>query len=99
MQDHPYRKVVGGTYEYMAPEALRKELQGKEVDVWALGILLYELFHNKEPYRGKSTKDMYHSIQTKPLRFSRSVPEDARDLIYRLLEQDKNKRIGFRDVF
>lgn len=58
----PIRYVVGGTYEYMAPESIKNKLQGPEVDIWALGVLLYELFHNKEPYKGKSTREVLKSV-------------------------------------
>jgi serine/threonine protein kinase len=62
LSDKEYRYVVGGTYEYMAPESIKNSLQGPEVDIWALGVLLYELFHNREPYRGKSTREILKSI-------------------------------------
>lgn len=39
------QKTFCGTQSYMAPELLRHEWYDKEVDVWALGILLYEMFH------------------------------------------------------
>jgi len=38
----------------MSPESLNSEIQGFESDVWALGILLYELYFNKEPFEGKT---------------------------------------------
>lgn len=39
-----------GTYEYMAPEMLKKESHDFGLDVWSLGILLYELAHGRAPY-------------------------------------------------
>lgn len=46
------RQTLCGTYEYMAPEVIFNGRQTKKTDIWALGILLYELFHGKAPYRG-----------------------------------------------
>lgn len=52
------RTTFCGTYEYMAPEVLFHKPQSMAVDVWALGILLYELLHNKPPLSGRSAKEM-----------------------------------------
>jgi len=49
--DGSLRGTFCGTLEYMAPEMLRdKPSYSKEVDIWALGILLYELVHGRAPY-------------------------------------------------
>lgn len=47
------RKTMCGTSEYMAPEIFLNQKQSKKTDVWALGILLYELYHKKAPFVGK----------------------------------------------
>ena len=39
-----------GTYEYMAPEVYLRQKQSDKVDVWALGILFYEMTHFKTPF-------------------------------------------------
>ncbi len=39
------RKTFCGTYEYMAPEVFFSKSQTKKTDIWALGILMYEMFH------------------------------------------------------
>jgi serine/threonine protein kinase len=38
----------------MAPEIMLGKNQSYAVDVWALGILLYELLHGKPPYHGQN---------------------------------------------
>ena len=56
MNDEEYRKLKSGTYAYMSPESLKGELQGKQSDIWSLGILLYELNYKKEPFSGFNLK-------------------------------------------
>ena len=40
-----------GTYEYMAPEIIKEKPYNQGIDVWSLGILLYELVHCFSPFR------------------------------------------------
>lgn len=90
--DTAYKKVAGGTYEYMAPETLRGEMQGAETDLWALGVLLFELFYNKEPYKGKSQREMLACILKTDLKMEK-VPEDARIVIRGLLKMNPRDRM------
>lgn len=46
------RSTFCGTYEYMAPEMLIDKSYDYKIDIWGLGILLYELLHGKAPFRG-----------------------------------------------
>ena len=48
--DEP-RKTFCGTYEYMAPEIIKEEYYDKSIDIWSLGILLYELLLGYSPFR------------------------------------------------
>lgn len=52
----PYDKIADqfGTPIYMAPELLANQLYDKKVDIWAIGILLYELLFKAYPYDAPS---------------------------------------------
>src|SRR3990167_7410948 len=52
----PDDESICGTYEYMPPEIVYEKSHNKEVDIWAIGVLLYELIHGRAPYTAESLK-------------------------------------------
>jgi len=53
-----------GSPLYMAPESLRKNDYSFKSDIWALGVILYELLLNDTPWRAKSEKELLKRIET-----------------------------------
>lgn len=53
-----------GTVSYMAPEIIRNELCSERVDVWAYGVVLWELLTCEVPYKGIT---FHHSFNLKQL--------------------------------
>ena len=57
-------KIFCGTPSYMSPEITRKhEYDGKPVDVWALGVLLYVMITGTSPFKGTNEADLFKKIQ------------------------------------
>ena len=79
------RKTFCGTYEYMAPEILESNKYNKSVDIWSLGILLYELIHGFSPFEGKTAHEIYKNIKKKKINFRKDIDPDAKLLIQDIL--------------
>ena len=98
------RKSFCGTFEYMAPEIIKEIPYGKPVDIWALGILLYELYYGVSPFNSnkeneEQTREIINNIMQKKLFFNRkSIPYDMKDLIIHMLEFDVVKRYTIEEV-
>ena len=57
-----------GTPEYLAPEILMVKGQGKGVDWWALGVLLYEMLAGQPPFDAQSEDELFPAIPIKVYR-------------------------------
>jgi tetratricopeptide (TPR) repeat protein/predicted Ser/Thr protein kinase len=59
--------TIVGTQSYMSPEALRGEPVGPPSDIWAFGVLLFEMATGQLPFQGKSLVDLATSIVRDPV--------------------------------
>jgi len=90
---------VMGSPLYMAPEQMvsTREVDAR-ADVWALGVVLYELLAGHVPFLGESMTELCARILQEPpspLRVTRpDVPPELEGLILRCLEKDRERRIG-----
>ena len=92
-----------GTVEYMSPEMVNKEEYNKEIDIWSLGILLYEMIHGHSPFKPNKPKfniwDVISNIKIQNLKFNNDISGECKELIIHLLDRDINKRYKIEDIF
>ena len=80
-----------GTVYYMAPEVCRGHY-GREVDIYALGIMLVEMLTGQVPFDGETTAEILMKHMTAEPDLS-AVPEQLREVISHALEKDPDQRI------
>jgi eukaryotic-like serine/threonine-protein kinase len=74
--------VVKGKVQYMAPEQARGDPHDRRVDVWALGVCLYELVTDRLPFDGDNPLEVLSRItSTEPPPIEEVVPEGVREVI------------------
>jgi serine/threonine protein kinase len=92
------RVTFCGTYEYMAPEVIKGDHQDEMVDVWSLGILLYELLHGKTPFRSGAPLEIQKNIIDGRFRIEKRLSEPAIDLLRRILRAKPQERLNVNEI-
>jgi serine/threonine protein kinase/Tol biopolymer transport system component len=87
--------IILGTAAYMSPEQARGRVVDKRADIWAFGVVLYEMVTGKRLFQGEDLTEILASVVKERPDLSQ-VPGQLRPLIERCLERDPKKRL--RDI-
>ncbi|KAM5172276.1 serine/threonine-protein kinase ULK3 [Mantella aurantiaca] len=91
-----------GSPLYMAPEMICSKHYDARVDLWSVGVILYEALFGRAPFASRSFSELEEKIrsdQSIELPARPRVSPECRDLLQRLLERDPDHRISFPDFF
>ena len=87
-----------GTYAYLSPEILEDRKIDERADIWAFGVMLFEMLAGWRPFMGNSVSAILHSIMTDPVpdlhEVRPDIPSALADLIERMLIKDRDERIS-----
>lgn len=95
-------KTALGTGVYMAPEIIKYQKYNNKVDVWSLGVSLYEMLFGDFPFFGKNEVVLLKSIEENKINFNlkgRTISKSMENLIRSMLVPDPKKRIEWIDIY
>ncbi len=85
--------MVVGTLAYMAPDQLRGQPADARSDVWALGVMLYEMAAGQRPFQGKTGFELTSAILSQPpAPLPASVPPALAAVVDRCLRKEPGER-------
>jgi len=94
--DEEVMKTACGTPGYVAPEVLKRQGYGKEVDLWSIGVITYILLCGYPPFYDQNNVELYKQILACRYEFEKpwwdNISEDAKEFIRKLLVLDPAKR-------
>jgi len=91
--------VILGTAAYMSPEQARGKPVDKRADIWAFGVVLFEMLAGRRLFAGETVSDTLAAVLTREPDWTMlpsSTPPGVRRLLTRCLERDSRKRL--RDI-
>jgi len=91
--------MILGTAAYMSPEQARGKPVDKRADIWAFGVVLYEMLTGRQMFGGETVSDVIAGVLTREIDWNAlpaNTPPSVRRLLGRCLERDRRKRL--RDI-
>src|SRR5947207_739477 len=88
--------MILGTAGYMSPEQARGVTVDKRADIWAYGVVLYEMLTGREMFSGETVSDTLAAVLRADFDWSAlpaETPAPIRRLLRRCLERDRKKRL------
>ena len=96
--DGDIRKTFCGTPEYIAPEMLKKEGHDHRIDIWSVGVLMFELLSGYSPFAAKTNQDLYQNIRKLKIHWPADMPPVAKNLISKILKLDPKERLSLEEI-
>ena len=88
--------MVLGTVAYMAPEQACGMALDERADIWAFGVVFYEMLSGHRPFEGKTTSDTIAAVLRQDIQWTqlpRETPDEIRRLLRRCLKRDPKERL------
>lgn len=101
LQDEKH-KTMCGTPNYIAPEVLRRQDQGPEIDIWNAGIMMYTLLVGTPPFDTDSidggVKTTLKKVVTEEIRWPSNLSREVLHLMNLMLKKDPKERITLSEI-
>ena len=92
------RTTLCGTPVYMAPEIIREQPHDEKVDIWCIGVLLFELTTGTLPFQGETIEALKNNILNLKISWPKDINLDAKNLIIKILKVEPDQRISLTDM-
>ena len=97
--DDTKRATSCGTLDYLAPEMIDRSGHTVKLDIWNLGVLLFEMLTSKAPFHSNSQTELFEKIRRVKIGFPKNFPILAKDLVKRVLRAPPEERITLDELF
>ena len=98
IQEDEKRTTVCGTPIYLAPEIIKEQGHDEKVDIWCIGVLLFELATGTVPFPGNDIETLESNILKLKIQWPKDINIEAKNLISKILKLDPNARISLPEM-
>ena len=92
------RNTYCGTLDYLAPEMITQSGHTTSLDLWNLGVLLFEFLTGTAPFQANTQTAVFEKILKVKIAFPKNFPPLAKDLIYKLLKVNPEERLSLEEI-
>ena len=90
-----------GTAEYISPEVIADKPADFGTDIWAFGVMLYQMIFNITPFKDQSAYLTFRKIENAKINYptdSNNISEEAKDLLNKIFVVEPKMRLGGGDI-
>ncbi len=92
------RNSICGTPVYMAPEMINRTGHDEKVDIWCVGVLLFELLTGDQAWAGENIETVKYNICNLIISWPEKMNSLAADLISKILKSNPKERISLKEI-
>ena len=98
LDDSEKRSTICGTPIYLAPEMINSKGHDEKVDIWCIGVLLFELITGRVPFQGNDIDTLKYNIRTMKISWPSDISSEAKDLISKILKYNPYDRLTAEEI-
>ena len=98
IQPGDVRNSVCGTPIYMAPEMINRTGHDEKIDIWSIGVLLFELLTGDQAWAGENFETVKYNIMNLRISWPANMNIYAKDLISKILKSNPHERISLKEM-
>lgn len=87
-----------GTLDYFSPEMIESKMYDHRVDIFALGVIMYELLVGKTPFDDPAVNNIYRKIKACEYKIPNTISRSASDLISNILVYEPENRYSIKEI-
>ena len=93
--------VYCGTPEYVAPEMAKKSVYNEKIDIWGIGVLIFELVFGYPPFSSSLNEERFNNIKNGKINWPVDLDEshkEVKDLIQKILKINPSERLSLEEI-
>ena len=98
IDEDEFRNSFCGSPQYISPEMLNKLPYNYSIDIWSIGVLLFEFLAGYPPFNSIDINLIYNNIKDCNFYYPCNFPEKAKDLINKILVINPNERLSLTKI-